>query len=70
MRAEKLSNGENASAIRTLAAAYAETGRFEDAIRTAERARDVAAAQGDTASVNDVGLEIDLYRLSLPRRMR
>jgi tetratricopeptide (TPR) repeat protein len=69
-RAEKLSNGQNASAIRTLAAAYAETGRFEEAIRTAERARDIAAAQGDTTFVNEVALETDLYRVNLPRRMR
>jgi tetratricopeptide (TPR) repeat protein len=69
-RAEKLSNGENATAIRTLAAAYAETGRFEEAIHAAERARDIAAAQGDTTFVNEVALETDLYRVNLPRRMR
>jgi tetratricopeptide (TPR) repeat protein len=32
--------------IGTLAAAYAQAGRFEDAVRTAERARDLASEQG------------------------
>jgi tetratricopeptide (TPR) repeat protein len=54
--------------IGTLAAAYAEVGRFKDAIETAQKARDLAqaAGQGDVAEKNRQLLE--LYRSSLPYR--
>jgi hypothetical protein len=52
----------------TLAAAYAEAGRFGDAVKTAEKARDLAAAAGlkDVAAKNSELLE--LYRTGKPCR--
>ena len=52
----------------TLAAAYAEAGRFGDAIKTAEKARDLAAAAGlkDVAEKNTQLLE--QYRAGKPYR--
>ena len=52
----------------TLAAAYAEAGRFGEAVKTAEKARDLAAAAGlkDVAERNSQLLE--LYRAAKPYR--
>jgi len=43
----ELTHYQNAQSIGTLAAAYAEAGRFDDAIAAARKARDVAQAQGE-----------------------
>jgi len=61
-RACKLSDYRTPVLIGTLAAAYAEAGRFADAVTTAEKARDLALAAGqkDTADKNSELLE--LYR--------
>jgi protein O-mannosyl-transferase len=67
-QADELSGRNNPSIVRTLAAAYAETGRFEEAIETARRALKLALAQKDVATANDARLDIDLYQLNLPRR--
>jgi hypothetical protein len=52
----------------TLAAAYAEAGRFGEAVKTAEQARDLAAAAGlkDVAAKNSELLK--LYRAGKPCR--
>lgn len=54
----------------TLAAAYAEAGRFEDAVRTAEEARGLAAARGDRplAALNEKLLAY--YRARQPYRQQ
>ena len=44
-----LTGGQRTALLGTLAAAYAEAGRFDDAIATAEKACARAAAQGETA---------------------
>ena len=44
-RANQLSGGQDAMILRTLAAAYAEAGRFAEAITTAQRALELATAQ-------------------------
>jgi Flp pilus assembly protein TadD len=67
-QADELSARNNPSIVRTLAAAYAETGRFKEAIETARRAMTLALAQKDAATANDARLDIDLYELNLPRR--
>ena len=67
-QADELSARNNASIVRTLAAAYAETGRFKEATETANRAMKLALAQKNPAVVNDARLDIDLYALNLPRR--
>lgn len=48
-RACKIAPGKFAVLIGTLAAAYAEAGRFEDAVKAAEEAQRVAEAAGETA---------------------
>jgi hypothetical protein len=51
-----------------LAAAYAENGRFTDAIETAQRAVQLATAQGDFALANKLEKDLDLYRANYPLR--
>jgi tetratricopeptide (TPR) repeat protein len=67
-RACKLSQYREPVSLVTLAAAYAEAGRFGDAVKTAEQARDLAAAAGlkDVAAKNSERLE--LYRAGKPCR--
>jgi tetratricopeptide (TPR) repeat protein len=52
----------------TLAAAYAETGRFADAIKTAENALPLATNSGNMALVELLRAQIELYRSGLPYR--
>jgi tetratricopeptide (TPR) repeat protein len=67
-QADQLTGGRNPLFIRTLGAAYAEGGRFNDAIDATQKALQVAAAQGDSALVSQLRMDIDLYRIDLPRR--
>ncbi len=61
-----LSNENLPTVVGTLAAAYAEAGRFVDAVKAGERARDLAArvGQADLAQRNEDFLE--LYRAQKP----
>jgi protein O-mannosyl-transferase len=52
----------------TLAAAYAEAGRFDDAVRTAEEARDLAQEAGNTQIAETNGKLLQLYRAKTPYR--
>jgi len=61
-RVDSLTQGQNIKASITLAAAYAETGRFADAVKTAERALQLALAQGNTARVNSIRAQLELYQ--------
>jgi Flp pilus assembly protein TadD len=47
-RARDLDHSQHPGIIGTLAAAYAEAGRFDEAVAAARQAHDLAAAQGDT----------------------
>jgi tetratricopeptide (TPR) repeat protein len=67
-RADQYSQGRNPSFTRTLGAAYAEAGRFEDAMRASQRAGKLAVAQGDSALANEIKNDIDLYRAKSPLR--
>lgn len=67
-QADQYSNRKNPAFVRTLAAAYAEFGQFDKAISAAERALKLSITQGDSALANDLRLDIDLYRVKLPRR--
>ena len=67
-QADQFSGRKNPAFVRTLAAAYAEFGQFDKAINAAERALKLSITQGDSALANDLRLDIDLYRLKLPRR--
>ena len=52
----------------TLAAAYAEAGRFDDAVHTAEKASDLAAAVGEKKLADRNRQLIELYRSRQPYR--
>jgi Flp pilus assembly protein TadD len=67
-RADRLSKGGDPNILGTLAAAYAEAGRFSEAITTAGRALQLAAAQKNTAVVDVLQLQIKLYRAGFPFR--
>jgi tetratricopeptide (TPR) repeat protein len=66
--AHSLSNGRNQVVAATLAAAYAETGRFPDAIRTAEQAIRLAAAEGNEARAISVRDQLESYKSGNPFR--
>jgi protein O-mannosyl-transferase len=54
--------------LRTLAAGYAESGRFSEAIETARQALQLAIAQDNSALVWDLQLNISKYQRNLPLR--
>jgi tetratricopeptide (TPR) repeat protein len=67
-QADRLSGGGSLVILRTLAAAYAEAGRFSDAIETAGRALQLAKAQSNRAWADALQSEIRLYQAGLPLR--
>jgi tetratricopeptide (TPR) repeat protein len=64
--ANRLSGGNRPLILRILAAAYAETGRFADAIESARQALRLAGAGDNAILVNALRKEIALYRSGLP----
>lgn len=58
----------NAILLRTLAAAYAESGRYSEAINVAEQAFQLATAQRDSALAEELRRNINLYEMGLPLR--
>jgi len=54
--------------LETLAAAYAETGRFDNALQTAQRALEVAATLGQREVIERVKYQMDLYKNGRPFR--
>ncbi len=67
-RACALSEYHQPVMIGTLAAAYAEAGRFPDAIAAAEKACAVASAAGESATVSKNQELLELYRAGRPYR--
>jgi protein O-mannosyl-transferase len=65
-RAVGLTNGRDADVLATLAAAYAEAGRFAEAVAAAERAISLAAAAGNTAAADAYRARLHLYRTGQP----
>jgi protein O-mannosyl-transferase len=65
---EQASKDTNAIAIGTLAAAYAETGRFADATATAERALRVANSQDNATVADELRVELKSYQANQPIR--
>jgi tetratricopeptide (TPR) repeat protein len=63
-----MTNHQQADMLTTLAAAYAEVDRFEDAIATAQRARDLAASHGQNALAAKAGELLALCRSGRPLR--
>jgi protein O-mannosyl-transferase len=67
-QAEHITGGRDASILGTLAAAQAEAGAFAEARATARRARQLAAAQTNTALVNMIDIQAQQYGRGLPWR--
>jgi tetratricopeptide (TPR) repeat protein len=55
--------------LSVLAAAYAEAGRFPEALRTATRARELALASGEQGAVRALDAALAEYRAGRPYRM-
>jgi tetratricopeptide (TPR) repeat protein len=64
--ADRLSGSGNPSIQSTLAAAYAEAGRFPEAVSTATKALDLASAKTNTAPVDVLRERVELYKSGLP----
>lgn len=67
-RACELSESKKAMFVGTLAAAYAEAGRFAEAVQSGEKARALALAQGENALAETNLKLIELYRQGKPCR--
>jgi protein O-mannosyl-transferase len=67
-KALQLSGGNNPKIFRLLAAGYAESGRFSEAIDTAQRGWELASAQGNSALANELERNSALYRANSPLR--
>jgi len=67
-RANQLSGGQNPIVLGGLAAAYAEAGQFSAALDTAQRALDIASAQGKVKEVKVLKSQMQFYRQNAPFR--
>jgi len=68
-RAVTLTARKDASSLDTLAAAYAENGRFDEAIAACTEALNLARARGDAAFPEELNQRLALYRAHKPVRM-
>jgi tetratricopeptide (TPR) repeat protein len=66
--AAEVTHGKDVAVLDTLAAAFAETGRFDDAVRTSRRAIHLARAKGMEQSVKDLRTRMDRYQQRQPWR--
>ena len=67
-QAAQLSSRKDANHLRTLAAAYAEVGRFSEAVTVAQQAAALATMQGKTDVVNRLKKDLVLYQERVPLR--
>jgi tetratricopeptide (TPR) repeat protein len=67
-QAIELSGGKDPNFLRTLAAAYAESGRFSEAITTAKQAILIATMQGNSRFAKVLEEDVGLYRDRVPLR--
>jgi tetratricopeptide (TPR) repeat protein len=67
-QAKQLTGGLNPMVLHTLAAAYAETGRYGDATATARRALELAVAQKNDDLTAKLPKEMKLYEAGTPMR--
>jgi tetratricopeptide (TPR) repeat protein len=67
-QAVELSRGADPLCLRTLAAANAEAGRFSEAIKVAQRGKEIATSQGNLQLANVLQGDIALYQIGLPLR--
>ena len=66
LRAEQLTGGTDLDIVGTLAAAYAEAGRFDDAIQSIQKAIDLAKTTGQPEQLTQLNSELELYRAGQP----
>ena len=66
--AQQLAGDDNPKILRTLAAAYAETGDFGNATEVARNAIAAANARGDAGLANKLQTDLLLYETHLPYR--
>jgi len=67
-KALRISGGKIPMIFRVLAAAYAENGRFSEAIETAQRGAELANSQGNIGLASELQRNITLYQASTPLR--
>lgn len=67
-KAADLTGRQQTAALNTLAAAYAEVGRFDDAVATANQALDIAQRAGQTGLIEKIQEAITLYKAHTPLR--
>jgi len=67
-QAAQLCGGREPAILDTLAAAYAEAGRFPEAVHTARKALDLATQQNQQALVESIKAKIPLYKARTPFR--
>jgi tetratricopeptide (TPR) repeat protein len=66
LQANKETGGENPVALHTLGAAYAEAGKFAEAVEAAQHALRLAQAHTNTVLVNALESELKLYQAGTP----
>ncbi len=67
-QAARLSSGQDPTVLDTLAAAYAEAGRFTEAVETARQAHALAVRQQNTALADKIQARIQRYAEKMPYR--
>ena len=67
-RAVRLAGDRDPALLGTLAASYAEAGRFAEAVAAAQRALDAATARGNAALCETLRARIKLYQSGTPLR--
>jgi tetratricopeptide (TPR) repeat protein len=65
-RVNQISGGANPAVLRVLAAAYAEAGRFDDAVQTGRKALELAQAAGNAGIVSRLNEELKFYEAKRP----
>jgi tetratricopeptide (TPR) repeat protein len=68
-RSNELTNFSDPNALDTLAAAHAELGNFDEAIKFIERAKQAAAATGQQALIPSLDERLRLYQSRQPMRL-
>jgi Flp pilus assembly protein TadD len=67
-RAIQLTGSRNPESLDTLGAAYAEAGRFPDAIETTRRALELATQQNQADLAESLSAKVKLYEAGKPYR--
>ncbi len=64
--ASQLTGGQDLNILSTLAAAYAEAGRYSEAVTTAQRASEIAKSQNDIPRENSIQSQLNFYLVNRP----